>query len=130
MFERIAGAPALGERPALSQQSARAAARATATAPGATTSRWRHRGATRWPSKPPASASAKAPAPATPTIMVSAAPVGAEGQPAGGGADHARRQDRWRSHPVGRDEGGVRAQRRGSADTGEAVARQPLPPAE
>jgi len=62
--------------------------------------------------------------------MVSAAPVGAEGQPAGGGADHARRQDRWRSHPVGRDEGGVRAQRRGSAETGEAVARQPLPPAE
>jgi hypothetical protein len=44
MFERIAGAPALWERPALSQQSARAAAPATATAPGATTNRWRYRG--------------------------------------------------------------------------------------
>src|SRR6185437_1023605 len=85
---------------------------------------------TRWPSKPPASASAKAPVPATPTIMVSAGPVGAEGQPTGGGVDHARCPDRWSSHPVGRDEGGARAQRRGSADTGEAVARQPLPPAE
>jgi hypothetical protein len=40
MFERIAGAPALWERPALSQQSARA----MATEPGATTSRWQHRG--------------------------------------------------------------------------------------
>lgn len=40
MFERIAGAPVLWERPGLSQQSARA----TASAPGATTSRWRHRG--------------------------------------------------------------------------------------
>jgi hypothetical protein len=48
--------------------------------------------ATRWPSKPPASASAKAPVPATPTIMVSAGRR-AEGQPAGGGVDHARRQD-------------------------------------
>ena len=40
MFEWIACALALWERPALLQQSARA----TATEPGATTSRWRHRG--------------------------------------------------------------------------------------
>jgi hypothetical protein len=43
MFARIAAAPALWERRALSQQSARAVAPATQLN-GATTSWWRHRG--------------------------------------------------------------------------------------
>jgi hypothetical protein len=44
MFERVAGAPARWERPALWQQSARAAAPARATELGATTNWWRYRG--------------------------------------------------------------------------------------
>ena len=44
MFEWIACALTLWERPALLQQSARAAAPATATELGTTTSWWRHRG--------------------------------------------------------------------------------------
>lgn len=53
-----------------------------------------------------------------------------EGQRAAGGADRAGREHRWSGDSIGRDKRGLGAQRRGGADAGEPVARQPPPPAE
>ena len=53
-----------------------------------------------------------------------------EGQRSPSGAHRASREHRRGGHPIGRAEGGLGAQRRGGADAGEPVARQPSPPAE
>jgi hypothetical protein len=77
----VSGSPALWERPALSQQSARAAAPARQLHPAQPPAGGGIAAVTRWPSKPPASASAKVPVPATPTIMVSAGPSAPRASP-------------------------------------------------
>lgn len=57
-------------------------------------------------------------------------PTCPQGQRARDDADGPGRQHRGGGDPVGQRESRLRAQRRGGADAGEPVARQPPPPAE